>query len=48
VLKKNFSGNIKKMHKLMIIAGKMMNKEKNCSLKEKNKLNLNNLSKIEI
>lgn len=32
----------------MIIVGKMMIYEKKCSLKEKNKLNWNNLSKIEI
>ena len=36
------------MHKLMTIVGKMMINEKKCSLKEKNNLNLNNLSKIEI
>jgi hypothetical protein len=37
VLKKNFSDSIKKMHKLMKIEGKMMIKEKKCSLKRKNK-----------
>jgi hypothetical protein len=37
VLKKSFLDNIKKMPKLMIIEGKMMIKEKKCSLKGKNK-----------
>lgn len=36
------------MHKLMIIEGKMMNNEKDNSLKEKNNSNWNNLSKIEL